>query len=241
MNREYSQYVAKKLDESIGYSEYIAESLTDGTTLNKRNIMGGISKIDESNSIDYLISKVDQVITDVNDKSSKAVLENKYPFLKVLGEANKKSFFALESNTKQAIVEALNGAIWFNENDVVGIMEAVVNHKEQDTPTYLRFMPAEYKPLWNEMNESEKSKIHAKAQLYTVNTPYQVKAFWDEMDMRGINERIEIEKHNTKIQNQLNESQSTEGLIPVNQVVEMQRGYSQGYLEMMLRNANSKG
>ena len=239
-NRDYSQYLANKLGESIGYSEYIAESLTDGTTVNRRNIMGGVSKIDESNSIDSLISKVDQVITEVNDKSSKAVLENKYPFLKVMGEANKKSFFGLESNTKQAIVEALNGAVWFNENDVVGIMEAIVNHKEQNVPTYLRFMPAEYKPTWNEMNESEKAKIHAKAQLYTVNTPYQVKAFWDEMDMRGINERIDIEKHNNKIQKQLNESQSTEGLVPVNQVVEMQRGYSQSYLEMMLRGANSR-
>jgi hypothetical protein len=239
-NRDYAQYLANKLSESIGYSEYIAESLTDGTTVNKRNIMNGVSKIDESTSIDSLISKVDQVITEVNDKSSKAVLENKYPFLKVIGEDNKKSFFALESNTKQAIVEALNGAVWFNEADVVGIMEAVVNHKEQNIPTYLRFMPAEYKPTWNEMNENEKAKIHAKAQLYTVNTPYQVKAFWDEMDMRGINERIEIEKNNTKLQKQLNESQSTEGLVPVNQVVEMQRGYSQNYLEMMLRGANSR-
>jgi hypothetical protein len=40
------------------------------------------------------------------------------------------------------------------------------------------------------MNEAEKSRIHAKSQLYTVNTPYQVKAFWDDLDMRGINERI---------------------------------------------------
>jgi len=239
-NRDYAKYLAQKLEESIGYSEYIAESLTDGTTVSKRNIFNGVSKIDESNSIDALLSKVDQVITEVNDKSSKSVLENKYPFLKVIGEDHKKSFFALESNTKQAIVEALNGAVWFNENDVLGIMEAIVNHKEQDIPTYLRFMPTEYKPTWNEMNESEKAKIHAKAQLYTVNTPYQVKAFWDEMDMRGVNERIEIEKHNTKMQKQLNESQSTEGLVPVNQVVEMQRGYSQGYLEMMLRNANSR-
>jgi hypothetical protein len=146
----------------------------------------------------------------------------------------------LESDTKQAIVEALNGAVWFNENDITGIMEAVVNHKEQNIPTYIRFMPAEYKAIWNEMNESEKSKIHAKAQLYTVNTPYQVKSFWDDIDTRGINERIETEKHNAKITQQLNESQSTEGLVPVNQVVEMQRGYSQGYLEKMMRNANSR-
>jgi Prohead core protein serine protease len=240
LNRDYSQYLAEKVGQSIGYAEYIAESLEEGTVVGKRNVLNGVSKLDESNSIDSLISKVDQVITEVNDKSSKAVLESKYPFLKVMNEANKKSFFGLESNTKQAIVEALNGSVWFNENDIVGIMEAVVNHKEQNIPTYIRFMPAEYKPTWNEMNESEKSKIHAKAQLYTVNTPYQVKAFWDDIDMRGINERIEIQKHNTKKMQQLNESQSTEGLIPVDQVVEMQRGYSQGYLETMLRGANSR-
>ena len=240
LNREYSQYLAETVGKTIGYAEYIAESLTDGTKLRTRNVLGGVSGLNESSSIDNLISKVDQVITEVNDKSSKAVLESKYPFLKVMSEANKKSFFGLESNTKQAIVEALNGSVWFNENDIVGIMEAVVNHKEQDIPTYLRFMPAEYKPTWNEMNESEKGRIHAKAQLYTVNTPYQVKTFWDEIDLRGINERIESNKYNTTRMQQLNESQSTEGLVPVNQVVEMQRGYSQGYLETMLRSANSR-
>jgi hypothetical protein len=240
LNREYAQYLAETVGKTIGYAEYIAESLEDGTTLGKRNILGAVGKLDEANSVDALISKVDQVITEVHDKSSKAVLESKYPFLKVMNEANKKSFFGLESNTKQAIVEALNGSVWFNENDIVGIMEAVVNHKEQNIPTYIRFMPAEYKATWNEMNESEQSRIHAKAQLYTVNTPYQAKAFWDDLDMRGINERIEIQKHNTKKMQQLNESQSTEGLVPVEQVVEMQRGYSQGYLETMLRSANSR-
>ena len=240
LNRDYSQYLAETVGKTIGYAEYLAESLGEGNVIGTRNVLGGVSKLHESNSIDNLISKVDQVITEVNDKSSKAVLESKYPFLKVMNEANKKSFFGLESNTKQAIVEALNGSVWFNENDIVGIMEAVVNHKEQNIPTYIRFMPAEYKPTWNEMNENEKSKVHAKAQLYTVNTPYQVKSFWDDIDMRGINERIEIQKHNTKKMQQLNESQSTEGLIPVDQVVEMQRGYSQGYLEVMMRSANSR-
>lgn len=239
-NRDYSQYLAEKVGESIGYAEYIGESIEGGVTVNTRNILSNVGKLDESNSIDALISKVDQVITEVNDKSSKAVLESKYPFLKVMNEANKKSFFGLESNTKQAIVEALNGSVWFNENDIVGIMEAVVNHKEQNIPIYIRFMPAEYKLTWNEMNEAEQGRIHAKAQLYTVNTPYQAKAFWDDVDMRGINERIEIQKNNNKKMQQLNESQSTEGLIPVEQVVEMQRGYSHGYLETMLRSANSR-
>jgi hypothetical protein len=87
------------------------------------------------------------------------------------------------------------------------------------------------------MNESEKNKVHAKAQLYSIKTPYQAANFWHEIDLRGVNERIEIQKNNAKLQ-KLNESQSTEGLIPVNQVVEMQRGYSQNYLENMLRQAS---
>jgi hypothetical protein len=117
-------------------------------------------------------------------------------------------------------------------------MEAVVDHKTQNLPVHVRFMPADYKALWNEMHESEKNRIHAKSQMYDIRTPYQAKAFWDEMDLRGVQERIAIEKNNTKIQAQLNESQSTEGLIPVNQVVEMQRGYSQNYLEKLQRQAD---
>jgi hypothetical protein len=236
-NREYAQYIAEKLGQSIGYTEYIVESLNEGNVVGtKRNLMNGVAKVNES-AIDNLISKVDQVITEVNDKSSNAVLESRHPFLKVMSDAKKKAFYALDNTTKQAIVEALNASVWFNEADVTNIMEAVVNHKNQNVPTHVRFMPDEFKPLWNEMNESEKNKIHAKAQLYSIKTPYQASNFWYEIDLRGINERIEIQKNNSKLQ-KLNESQSTEGLIPVNQVVEMQRGYSQNYLENMLRQAS---
>jgi hypothetical protein len=234
-NRQYSQYLAEKLGQSIGYTEYIAESLGNGTVSAKRNVLGGVSRLNESTGVDSLINKVDQVITEVKDNSAKAVLEGRYPFLKVMSEAKKKAFFALDTATKNSIVETLNGAVWFNEDDVVGIIESVINHKTQNLPSYIKFMPAEYKPLWNEMNEGEKNRIHAKSQLYTLNSPYQVKTFWDEMDLRGIQERVEIEKNNTKISAKINESQSKEGFLPVDQVVDMQRGYSQGYLETLTR------
>jgi len=236
-NRDYAQYIAERLDQNIGYSEYIAESLNGGTVVGGRSVLGGVAGLNESTSIDNLISKVDAVITEVNSSSAKAVLEGKYPFLKVMSENNKKSFHGLDTDSKQAIVEALNGSLWFNENDVLGIMEAVLNHKNENVPSYVRFMPADYKSLWSEMNESEKNRIHAKAQLYTVNTPYQAKAFWDEMDLRGVQYRIEEGKQQNKLQ-QLNESQSTEGMMPVNQVVEMQRGYSHSYLENLQRSAD---
>jgi hypothetical protein len=118
-------------------------------------------------------------------------------------------------------------------------MEAVVSHKDQNIPAYLKFMPTEHKATWEQMDESAKNRIHAKAQLYDVRTPYQAKTFWAEADMNRIQESIEIQKNNQKLQ-QLNESQSTEGMIPVNQVVEMTRGYSQSYLEMMKINAQNR-
>ena len=59
--------------------------------------------------------------------------------------------------------------------------------------------------------------------------------YWknDKYDKSIINWELH-QKMNNKI-DKLNESQSTEGLIPVNQVVEMQRGSSQNYLETLLR------
>lgn len=234
LNRDYSDYISNKLTESIGYTEYVVESLNSGsfTPAEGRNLLNGVSKVDQ------LISKVDEALIQVKNKSAKEVLENKHPFLKVLSESNRSAFYNLDSQTKQAVVETLNGSVWFNENEVMSIMEAVVNKQAADLPNYLRFMPAEYKSVWTTMNESEQNRIHAKAQLFTINTPYQAKAFWDEMDFRAVNERVEIEKHNLKIA-KLNESQGTEGLIPVEQVVDMQRGYSQSYLDGLLRRANS--
>ena len=102
----------------------------------------------------------------------------------------------------------------------------------------IKFMPDSYKPIWNKMNESEQNRIFSKSQLYTLNTPYQVKAFWDEQDFRGVNERIEIETQNLKNMKKLNESQSTEGYLPIERVVEQSRGYSSNYLASLQRRAN---
>ena len=230
--RSYTEYLAEKVNQTIGYAEYISESINNGT-VGKRNVLGAVS---ESSTVDALIAKVDRVISEVTDSSANAVLESKYPFLKVLSKANQKAFFALDNETKKAVVETLGAAVWFNESDVVSIVESVINHKTKELPAHVRFMPNEYKATWNIMNENEKNRIHSKAQLYDLRTPYQVKTFWDEQDLRGIHERVEIQKNNSKMQ-KLNESQSTEGLIPVNQVVEMQRGYSQSYIETLMRNA----
>jgi hypothetical protein len=196
-NRAYSQYVAEKTTQGIGYTEYVAEQLNSGNTApKKRSLLDDVERLTESTSIDNLVSSVDAVIAEVNSNSSKAVLESRYPFLKVLSESNRDKFYKLESTEKQAIVETLGAAIWFNENDVLGIMDAVLNESTKELHILEKFMPDTMKPIWNKMNENEKGRIYAKSQLYNLNTPYQVKSFFDEQDFRGVNERVEIETQN---------------------------------------------
>jgi hypothetical protein len=240
-NREYSQYVAEKASQGIGYTEYLAESLNNGTDAptGNRSLLSNVERLTESTSVDNLVSSVDAVIAEVSSASAKAVLENRHPFLKVISESNRAKFFDLATEQKQSIVEALGATVWFSESDVLGIMDAVVNESTKDIPMIVKFMPDTYKPVWGKMNENEKGRIFAKSQLYNLNTPYQVKSFWDEQDLRGVNERVAIETQNIKEMQKLNESQSTEGMISVERVVESSRGYSSNYLANLSRRANN--
>jgi hypothetical protein len=239
LNRDYVEYVAEKASKGISYAEYIAESLNSGKFKSNSGLLNNVSKLDESKQIEMIAEGLDNVINTVKSESAAAVLENKYPFLKVLNQEKKDAFYAFDTKTKQAIVEALNASVWFNEADVTGIIGAVVENASKSIPNHIRFMPHDYKATWNSMNEAEKNHVHTKSQLYTLNTPYQVKAFWDELDLRGISERVEIEKENRKL-TKINESQSTEGAIPVNRVVDMQRGYSQSYVNSLMRGAENR-
>lgn len=239
LNRDYTEYVAEKASKGISYAEYIAESLNSGKFNSNSGLLSNVSKLDESEQIEMIAEGLDNVINTVKSESASAVLENKYPFLKVLSEEKKTAFYAFDTKTKQAIVEALNASVWFNEADVTTIIGSVVEHSTKAIPNHIKYMPNDYKATWDKMNESEKNHVHTKSQLYTLNTPYQVKAFWDELDFRGINERVEREKENRKL-TKINESQSTEGAIPVDRVVDMQRGYSQGYINSLMRGAENR-
>lgn len=239
LNRDYVEYVAEKSSKGISYAEYIAESLNSGKFTPNSSLLGKVSKLDESKQLEMIAEGLDNVINTVKSESANAVLENKYPFLKVLSQPKKDAFYSFDNKTKQAIVEALNASVWFNEADVTGIIGAVVENADKAIPNHLKYMPNEYKATWSKMNESEMNHVHTKSQLYTLNTPYQVKAFWDELDLRGISERVEREKENRKL-NKINESQSTEGAVPVERVVDMQRGYSQNYINSLMRVAENR-
>jgi hypothetical protein len=98
-------------------------------------------------------------------------------------------------------------------------------------------MPAQYKEVYESMTDGEKNWISAQANNMSLNTPYQVKAFWDSRNLRGISERIATQAN---INNQtINENQGKEGYVSLKQVNESLRGYSNSYIEMLQRRAQN--
>jgi hypothetical protein len=246
---KYSNYLRENLEKGIKYSEYIAETMntkiTPSSVVKSRKLLGEIKKlnesaefqeIDENSSVNDVVSAVDGMLNHIKSNTANAVLENKYPFLKLLSEARKQAFYSLDQATKTNIVETMRGAVYFNEDEVVNIMEAVLNKQVENTPNYIKFMPASYKAVYESMTDGERNWIASQANTKVINTPYQAKSFWDSRDLRSINERIAQEAViNKEI---INENQGKEGYVSLEKVNEGLRGYSSNYLEMLKRRAN---
>jgi hypothetical protein len=245
---QYSNYLGENLSKGIKYSQYIAETINEkispNSSVKTRSLLGEVSKLNESvdfsvnenSSIDDLVGTVDGLLTHIKSNSAKAVLENKYPFLKLLSEGRKQAFYNLDQETKASIVETMKGAIYFNEDEVVNIMEAVLTKRTENIPNYIALMPNAYKGIYESMNENERNWIAAQARTLQLNTPYQVKSFWDSRDLRAISERISQE---SEINNTINENQGKEGYVSLNQINESLRGYSSSYLDALKRRAQN--
>ena len=246
---KYSNYLGENLQKGIKYTEYVAETINEKVTpsalVKSRTLLGEVKKlneginfeVNEDSSINDIVEAVDGVLEHIKSNSAKTVLENKYPFLKLLSEARKNAFYGLDQETKTSIVETMRGAIYFTEDEVVNIMEAVLNKQFENTPVYIKFMPSNYKEVYESMNEPEKNWIASQARTVNLNTQYQVKAFWDSRDLRGIRERI---AQSSRINNQtINENQGKEGYVSLEQVNESLRGYSNSYLETLQRRAQN--
>ena len=245
---KYADYLGENLEKGIKYSEYLAESMNEKITpsaaVSARKLLADVKtlneganyEINEESGVDELVGAVDGILSHIKSNSANAVLENRYPFLKLLAENNKQKFFALDQEAKTAIVETMRGAVYFTEAEVINIMEAVLNKTNENTPNYVRFMPEKYKEVFESMSDSERNWVAAQAHNFQLNTPYQVKSFWDSRDLRGIYERIAINNSNSE---KINESQGTEGYVSLNKVQESLRGYSNDYLEALKRRANN--
>lgn len=244
----FSEFNANLFNEHVDFTNTLANRINvDGFTSGKisnvsdRNLSDNVATITESQK--NIIASVDKVLSKINENSNTSVLEAKYPFLKLLSESNKNIFYGLDSDTKVEIIATLESGVYFNENDVMSTINGIKESKNKNLPSYLKLMPDSYKMVYESMSEDEKANIHRKAVtgFHRLNTPYQVKTFWDTLQLqeriRILEENLQINNKNTAINE--NKSQGTEGFITIGQLAEYQRGYSANYIQQLTSHART--
>lgn len=243
---EFSDYLAEQLNCGIKYTEHIAENLNTNMFAIAPKVTPKmetlVEKVQESNStvkninnnLDYytkLNEKIEKTLAEINSNEPKAIIESKkYPFLALLSESKKDKFYSYDYKTKEKIVEALNKGVYFNEKDVMSIIEGTVTTIENNTPTFIKYMPEEYKQVWENLNEAQKTVIYNQASVREVKTPYQVKNFWDtRLDLKGLVSKFKEESSTKKVNESNKTSQSKEE--KTNEPKFTTRNYSKEYLE----------
>ena len=217
-------------DGSDDGSNDISQSQDDGVQNVNENKFDKINNLFESlqNNATKILSKIEESKVD-------KILENKYTFLKLLSTDNKQKFYALNENLKKEIVVALNNGVYFNEKDVVNIMESIIAAQGQNLPNYLKFIPDEFKPIYENLNQNKRTEIDnlAKSGFYKLNTPYQVKSFWYSLDINESLKQYENNKslndYNVESINENNTNQNNQNSSTNNNFV-----YGQDYINRIL-------
>ena len=164
----YSEYIGESLNKGIAYSEYVGEqtqSLADYTEfmMNENVVTPKTPKFTEKiSSTDYstLTGKVDEMIASVKKQ-------------KIDGADN-----ALDEARKQKVSQSLNEANNKTTNSAIknllgGSQAEVAEDK------WLTDAPEEFKTLWESLDNQVKTNINAQSKLYKLESPYQIKNFWE--------------------------------------------------------------
>ena len=201
----YAEYIAEHADNSIRYSEYITENVaskkdfqnlteyteymfenagfkldgktTDVSEKSKDPVSGSVK---EGVAVRYsnLDKKIDALLESVNkQKTEDKANDARYPFVKFLGENKRNEFFSLNEAEKQRVTTALNAKPSFNEEGIVKVWESALASVEVNEK-WLTDMPVEYIPLWEATSPVIKDRIYRQAQVYNLESPYQIKNFW---------------------------------------------------------------
>lgn len=156
---DYSEYLAEKLKRGIAYSQYIAENVNQTFSKEKVNSLresvdvsanSGLNESGFAGDYNDLSLKIDSLIESVKTQKTEAVVNETV-----------KSVKPQPAQTQKA--------------------DEVLNEAEDVNKTGIKFldeMPEEYSQIWESLSEGHKQSIIAQSHFYRLETPYQVKNFW---------------------------------------------------------------
>ena len=203
---EYSEYIAENVDNTIGFANYVSENLN--STINYAETIAltvneGISptknELNESlnTGSETLSTKIDTILESIKKQNAEQTSKQVGFFgFNLLGEAKQREFALLENDQKQRIIKAANEAKPITTEHFLQIWENALNPTtlEKVLENVIAEMPTEYKSVWEHLDENSKYIILEQAQLYKLQTPYQIKDFWQ--TRAALNEAVSLQKLN---------------------------------------------
>ena len=189
----YADYLGESLNNGISYTEYVAEqtqSLADYTEymLNENKNVNTASPVNESvKSTDYtsLNDKIDSFIESLKESTKKQKVEEA---LNNLDEARKQKVSqALNESSQQQADRFVNSLLSTSQEEVL-------------EEKWLTEAPENYKAIWESLEQGVKNTIVAQSKFYKLDTPYQIKNFWETRKLSStgvLNENAEPEKPTT--------------------------------------------
>lgn len=225
----YAEYIAEHTDNSIRYSEYITENVAskkdfknlteyaeymfenmtpsldgkyvDASESRTKDMVSSSIKENVLNRYSSLDNKIEAVLDSIKkQKIDEKSNDARYPFVKFLGESKKNEFFSLNETEKQRVANALNINPSFSEEKIVKVWESALANVETNE-RWLTNMPVEYLPIWENASSDVKDRITRQANLYRLETQYQINNFWqtrglgktDQAIIESLNESKRVE------------------------------------------------
>jgi hypothetical protein len=183
-NINYSEYLAENLNKNIEYSDYLAENLNNGLEYSEylaEKVKRGIAYSEYiAENVNAGVPSKPKYSRDEVDLSSNAGL-NESGFAGDYDGISSKIDMLIESVKTQKTESIINEAAKAVNPDKTKKTEEVLNEADEAKGTGLKFideMPEEFAPIWESLSEGVKQSIFAQSNFYRLETPYQIKNFW---------------------------------------------------------------
>ena len=134
-----------------------------------------IKVLDTENNI---AETVNNVLAEI--KKQKVLANSEPHFFTFLSEKQVADFKALEQDTKDAIMLAMNESEYYSDNDVLSIIGNVLNEKSMNYEERLvKALPKDLKEPWNEMTKEQKMSVITESKYFSLTTTSDIKNFWN--------------------------------------------------------------
>ncbi len=183
----------------------------------------------ELEKVDEVQNKIEKLLNAVQlQENENQTLLNKYPFLNLLEEGERKYFKSLDETQKRRVEEEVKTKGIFTKEGLKKTIEKVINESidNENLPNFLKLASEEHLNFWNtQLNESEKAEVRKLAKLYEgkLNTEYQVRNFWNSQIISRFKK------------NNVEEVKNTPKTI-LNESVRVSDDYSLGYSKSLIEN-----